>query len=156
MKAFFIFFLLSWTSLNAQEIAPVDPNIMPPDTTKSKKRIIDTQPKEHSTCDPDCMIAVVEAKYEGGWKAMYQYFNDNLRYPEDAAEMAIQGKVYISFIVEKDGSISCVKIERGVHLSIDKEAKRLVLSMPNWIPGECEGGEPARTKMMLPITFSIQ
>lgn len=96
----------------------------------------------------------VNAAFPGGEKAMQEFFKDNLLYPQEAMDMAEQGKVYVSFVVETDGSITNVKTERGVSRSLDREAKRLIRAMPNWTPGE-SGGKKVRTRVMLPVIFSI-
>lgn len=82
------------------------------------------------------------------------YLLKNRRYPEEAAENGIQGKVYVEFFVERDGSISNVKVIRGVDPMLDKEAVRLVESCPRWKPG-MQRGRPVRVKMSVPITFEI-
>lgn len=97
----------------------------------------------------------VEASFPGGAAALKQFIRDNVVYPEMAMEMNEQGKVYLSFVVEKDGSITNIKVERGVSSDLDREAKRVVRSMPNWVPGETKG-KSVRTKCSLPIVFVIQ
>jgi protein TonB len=97
----------------------------------------------------------VEASYPGGAAALKQYIRDNVVYPEMAMEMNEQGKVYLSFVVEKDGKITNIKVERGVSSDLDREAKRVVRSMPKWVPGETKG-KSVRTKCSLPIVFVIQ
>lgn len=97
----------------------------------------------------------VEASFPGGAAALKQYIRDNVVYPEMAMEMNEQGKVYLSFVVEKDGAITNIKVERGVSSDLDREAKRVVRSMPKWVPGETKG-KSVRTKCSLPIVFVIQ
>jgi protein TonB len=99
-------------------------------------------------------IAPVDAEYIGGYEALKSYILKNLHYPQEAIELGEQGKVFISFVVEKDGSVSHVKIERGVSYSIDREAKRLVTSFPLWKPGE-DKFRPVRTRVRLPIGFEL-
>lgn len=77
-----------------------------------------------------------EAEFIGGYEEMMNYIISRIEYPEDAIEMDIQGKVLISFVVEKDGSISNVFVEKGVYKSLDREAKRVVRSFPKWKPAE--------------------
>lgn len=96
----------------------------------------------------------VEAEYIGGYTAMMEKVQDVMVYPEVDIEMNVQGKVYISFIVEKDGSVSNVEIERGVSSTIDREAKRIVKSFPNWKPGENAYGK-VRTRVRLPLNFVL-
>lgn len=104
--------------------------------------------------EPVIEIPTIEAAYPGGYVEMMKFIRDNVAYPEDAMELGEQGKVYISFVVEKDGSVSNVKVDRKVFPSLDREAKRLVSEFPNWIPGEMEYGK-VRTKVSLPISFVI-
>lgn len=96
----------------------------------------------------------VEAEYIGGAQAMMKYIQQNILYPPTSIEMNEQGKVYLSFVVEADGSISNVSIERGVSKDIDNEAKRIVRSMPKWTPGETKG-KKSRTRCRLPINFQL-
>jgi protein TonB len=96
----------------------------------------------------------VEAEFIGGAQAMMKYIQQNILYPPTSIEMNEQGKVYLSFVVEADGSISNVSIERGVSKDIDNEAKRIVRSMPKWTPGEAKG-KKSRTRCRLPINFQL-
>ena len=96
----------------------------------------------------------VEAEFKGGAQAMMKYIQQNIQYPPTSIEMNEQGKVYLSFVVESDGSISNISIERGVSIDIDKEAKRIVRNMPKWSPGE-SNGKKARTRCRVPINFQL-
>lgn len=96
----------------------------------------------------------VEATFPGGPAAMQQWIAKNVKYPQTSIELGEQGKVYVSFVVEPDGSISGIQVERGVSDDLDREAKRLVRSMPNWTAGEA-GGKKARTRCRLPINFTL-
>lgn len=78
----------------------------------------------------------------------------NVKYPVLAMENGIQGKVYIQFVIEKDGAITDVKVIRGVDASLDKEAVRVVKSMPKWKPGK-QRGKPVRVSYTLPINFQL-
>ncbi len=96
----------------------------------------------------------VEAEFKGGAQAMMKFIEENILYPPKSIEMNEQGKVYLSFIVELDGSISNVAVERGVSKDIDAEAKRVVRAMPKWTPGEAKG-KKCRTRCRLPINFQL-
>lgn len=96
-----------------------------------------------------------EAEFPGGMAAMKQFLADNIKYPEIAMEMGDQGKVFVEFVVEKDGSISQIKILRGVSKEIDREAKRVVGIMPKWAPAEAKG-ESVRARCRIPINFVLQ
>ena len=91
--------------------------------------------------------------FPGGSKKLLEYLMENIHYP-DEPEVCAQGRVVVSFIVEKDGSISDVKTVKGIHPSFDEEAVRVVKSMPKWKPGMCNG-EPTRVKYTVPITFQL-
>jgi len=90
----------------------------------------------------------------GGFEAMYAFLQSNLRYPEVARNNNIQGQVFIEFVVEKDGSISNVKVLVGVYPELDQEAVRVVRMMPKWRPGK-QMGKPVRTFYQIPIRFTI-
>ncbi len=100
-------------------------------------------------------IPAVDAEYIGGYIAMSQFIVDHLNYPQDAIELNMQGKVFISFVVEKDGSVSNVHVERGVYQSIDREAERIVRMFPTWKPGEMPTGK-VRTRVRIPINFTLK
>lgn len=96
----------------------------------------------------------VEASFFGGAAAMQRWIAENVNYPQASIEMNEQGRVYLSFVVEADGSLSNIAIERGVSQDLDKEAKRLIRKMPNWEAGEAKG-KKARTRCRLPINFTL-
>lgn len=97
----------------------------------------------------------VEAQFPGGAAAMKQYLAENIQYPEMAIEMGDQGKVFVEFVVNADGSLQNVKILKGVSNEIDREAKRVVKSMPKWTPAE-QKGEAVRARCRIPISFIIR
>lgn len=96
----------------------------------------------------------VEATFPGGAAALQKWIGENIQYPQTAIDMNDQGRVYLSFVVEPDGSISNIVVERGVSSELDREAKRVVRAMPRWTPGEAKGRK-ARTRCRLPINFTI-
>lgn len=104
----------------------------------------------------DMVFDVVEVmpQYPGGQIAMLQYLMKNIKYPEQAMKEGIQGRVAVSFIVEKDGSISDVKPVLSVHPLLNKEAVRVVKSMPKWSPGK-HNGKPVRVRFNLPVMFKL-
>ena len=93
-------------------------------------------------------------EFVGGMEKLYKYLSENIKYPEMAKENSIQGRVYVQFVVWKDGSIRDVKVVRGVHATLDKEAVRVVKSMPKWTPGK-QRGKPVNARFTLPIKFKI-
>ncbi len=103
------------------------------------------------------IFAVVEKQPEfpGGNNALMRFLSDNINYPTEAQEKGIQGRVVCNFVVERDGSISDVKIVRGVDPLLDKESVRILQSMPKWNPGT-QKGEKVRVKYTLPVVFRLQ
>ena len=104
----------------------------------------------------DMLFDVVEVmpQYPGGQIAMMKYIMENMKYPEQAMKKGIQGRVAVSFIVEKDGSISDVKPILSVHPLLNKEAVRVVKSMPKWTPGK-QNGKPVRVRFNIPVMFKL-
>ena len=100
-------------------------------------------------------IPKIDAEYIGGYVAMVQHIGDVQEYPEEDIVLGNQGIVFVSFVVEKDGSVSTIKVERGVSRTLDREAKRIVRSFPNWKPGEDEYGV-VRTRVRIPIRFILE
>ena len=98
--------------------------------------------------------ADVMPSYPGGSNGLMQYIAKNLKYPLVCEENGIQGRVVVSFVVEKDGSVADVNVTKSVNPALDKEAKRLVNSMPKWSPGKIDG-KPVRVKYSIPITFRL-
>ena len=92
--------------------------------------------------------------FPGGMQGMINFLSENISYPKDAQEKKISGRVIISFVVEKDGSVSEVQTVKPLYPSLDEEAVRIVKNMPNWIPGK-QKGQTVRVKYTLPISFSL-
>lgn len=103
------------------------------------------------------IFTVVESmpEFRGGMQELYTYLGNNIKYPVMAKESGIQGKVYVTFVVEKDGSITDVKLLRGIGGGCDEEAIRVVQSMPKWKPGK-QRGKPVRVQYNLPVRFTLQ
>ncbi|MFV0555381.1 MAG: energy transducer TonB [Mangrovibacterium sp.] len=109
-----------------------------------------------ATTDSEIFIVVEQMpEFPGGVNAMRAYLAKNVKYPVVALENGLQGTVYISFVVNQDGSIVDVTVLRGVDSSLDKEAVRVVQSMPKWKPGK-QGGKPVRVSYQVPISFKLQ
>jgi protein TonB len=87
--------------------------------------------------------------------ALRQYIAGAVKYPEDAVKKGIQGKVYVTFVVAKDGTIADAKIARGVEPSIDAEALRVINSLPEWKPGK-QRGQAVNVSYTVPINFKLQ
>ena len=93
--------------------------------------------------------------FPGGQGALMSYLASNIKYPVVAQENGVQGRVIVSFVVERDGSISDVKVARSVDPSLDREAQRVVKSMPKWKPGK-QNGSAVRVKYTVPVVFRLQ
>ena len=100
-------------------------------------------------------VAEVMPKFPGGIPGLMQYLARNIKYPTIAQENGTQGRVIIQFVVERDGSITDVRVARGVDPYLDKEAVRVVKSMPKWIPGK-QNGKAVRVKFTVPVMFRLQ
>jgi protein TonB len=93
--------------------------------------------------------------FPGGPAALMKYLAENIKYPAEAQNNGIQGRVVVSFVVERDGSLSDFQIVRSVDPSIDEEAIRVAKAMPRWIPGR-QNGSTTRVKYNVPVSFRIQ
>ena len=93
--------------------------------------------------------------FPGGPSALMQYLSSNIKYPVVAQENGVQGRVVVSFLVERDGSITDVQVARSVDPSLDREAQRVVRNMPRWIPGK-QNGQAVRVKYNVPVAFRLQ
>jgi bla regulator protein blaR1 len=100
------------------------------------------------------VVVEKQPEFVGGQKAMFAFLGENIEYPESAQNDGIAGRVFVQFVVEKDGSITDVHILRSVREDLDKEAVRVVESMPNWIPGEMRG-KAVRVVFNLPIKYTL-
>lgn len=111
---------------------------------------------EVKVSDDEAIFFVVEVQPEfpGGLDSMYAYIQKNLIYPEKAKAEGIEGRVFITFTIEKDGSVSNVKILRGIGGGCDEAAKEVVEKMPKWKPGK-QRGKPVRFQFTLPIKFEL-
>lgn len=114
-------------------------------------------PSEDEEAEGNQIFTVVEQQPEfpGGEAALMAFIKKNLKYPTFAAENGIQGRVTLSFVVEKDGSVTDIQEMRSPSEDLTKEAKRVVSSMPKWKPGK-QRGKPVRVKYVLPVTFRLQ
>jgi protein TonB len=119
--------------------------------------IKDEGPKVIETPVQAEIFTVVEEQpgYPGGEEARIGFLQQNIKYPEEAKELGIQGRVFVTFVVEVDGSISDVRVLRGIGGGCDEEAIRVVKAMPKWVPGK-QRGVPVRVQFNLPIKFTLQ
>lgn len=101
-------------------------------------------------------ITIIEEmpQFPGGEKELFKFISKNITYPDLAIRHGIQGAVYVTFVIEKDGSIIDAKVLRGIGGGCDEEALRVVNAMPAWSPGK-QGGKAVRTQFNLPIRFTL-
>lgn len=139
-----LFFQLQSDSLKYDELVNWNPNEEPeivPTTNDNEVKDIDRVDEKPS--------------FPGGESAMKSYLNSNVKYPDVAQENGVQGRVIVESIIEKDGSMSDVKVIRSVDPSLDREALRVVKAMPKWTPAKLKG-IPVRTKCTTPVVFRLQ
>lgn len=107
--------------------------------------------------DDELVFAVVEEmpEFPGGDSARIMFVSKNIVYPEALLNVGIEGTVYVKFVVEKDGSLSNIKVMREIGGGSGEEVARVVKLMPNWIPGK-QKGKVVRTQFILPVKFSIK
>ena len=96
-----------------------------------------------------------QAEFPGGQTELMKYLRDNIKFPAIARENGIQGRVVLKFVVEKDGNVNGITILKGVHELLDKEAIRVVKSMPSWKAGK-QGGRNVRSYFTLPVSFKLE
>lgn len=132
----------------AEEEAPPPPEIL--------EQNVDPIGEPAEVGDETPIFTVVEnmPEYPGGMDAMYAYLGENIQYPDSAKMNNISGKVYVTFVIEKDGSVTNVVVLRGIGGGCDKEAMRVVSEMPNWKPGK-QRGQEVRVQYNLPIKFTL-
>jgi periplasmic protein TonB len=116
----------------------------------TKKPVIDDD-----TELPKFTIVEEMPKFPGGEDARVKFLYDNIKYPQIAREIGTQGMVYLNFTVEKDGSVSEIKLLRGIGSGCDEEAERVIAMMPKWIPGR-QNGTPVRVELNMPISFILK
>ncbi|MEA4995178.1 MAG: TonB family protein [Petrimonas sp.] len=128
----------------------------------ASKRQLDTyvpppppKPKVEEVTEEIFVVVEEQPEFPGGNTAMMKFLSDNIKYPVIAQENGIQGRVITNFVVERDGSITDVQVVRGVDPSLDKEAIRVIQSMPKWKAGK-QRGSAVRVRFTLPVVFRLQ
>lgn len=113
--------------------------------------------QEEEEIEEQHIFLVVEnmPEFPGGEAAMYKFIGKNIEYPRMAKESGISGRVFVTFVVERDGSVTDVQILRGIGGGCDEEAIRVIKMMPKWTPGK-QRGKPVRVQYRMPIKFTLQ
>ena len=128
----------------------------PAGANAQNKKVKKAQTHKDTTTD-DKVYDVCEQMptYEGGDAALLKYLGENWKLPDEYKERGIQGRMVVGFIVEKDGSLTNVKVLRVVDIALDAEVLRVVKGMPKWIPGR-HNGQRVRVRYLLPIHICLQ
>jgi protein TonB len=116
--------------------------------------IVFEEPVEEEETDEIFQIVENPATFRGGIGAFYKYVQKNMKYPSQAQRMGLEGKVFVEFVVGKDGRITDVKVLRGIGAGCDEEAIKVLKNSPAWTAGR-QRGRPVRQRMVLPITFKL-
>ena len=132
------------------DVNPIEPLIIP--LTNITVGTSTNLPPGDSMLEDEFTIVEEMPEFVGGDEAMMSYFRKSIKYPEEALKYGEQGKVYVKFLVTKDGTISNVQIARGVSNSLDQEALRVVKNMPKWKPGK-QRGRAVNVWYVVPINF---
>ena len=128
----------------------------PAGANAQNKKVEKAQTHKDTTTD-DKVYDVCEQMpiYEGGDAALLKYLRENLKLPEEDKERGMQGRMVVGFVVEKDGSLTNVKVLRAVDIALDAEALRVVKGMPKWIPG-CQDEQLVRVRYNVPVSFRLK
>ena len=139
--------------VNAVTTVPAE---TPVATDEQIRKEIDRETDISQSGNKEYSMSVIEQKPEfpGGESALYEYLSSHINYPAQAAEEGVQGRVIVQFTITKTGKIENVSGVRGRHPALDKEALRVVKSMPNWTPGR-QDGRAVNVQHTLPITFRL-
>jgi periplasmic protein TonB len=125
--------------------------------TEVQEYIAPVKTDEEESAEEAQIFMVVESmpEYPGGEAALYAYLAENIKYPQMAKESGIQGRVFVTFVVERDGRVTDVRVLRGIGGGCDEEAIRVVQGMPKWTPGK-QRGKSVRVQYNLPVKFTLQ
>ena len=128
-------------------IPPSVPKVsLPPPPDKEDKKMVD---------DPKFVIVEQQPEFKDGLKALYRFLSENMKYPAIARESAIEGTVYVGFVVGRDGTIRDVLVKRGLGGGLNEEAVRVIQLMPKWNPGK-QNGKAVSVAFTLPIKFKLE
>ncbi|MCY7351516.1 MAG: TonB family protein [Cytophagaceae bacterium] len=132
-----------------------DPNatevVIDPNEGKAKVEVVEVKPVE----EPIFTVVEQQAAFPGGQEALAKFLGKNIKYPAEAQRANVQGKVFLSFVVSPNGSISDVAVLKGLGFGCDQEAMRVVKTMPRWSPGR-QSGRAVKSRFNLPITFQLE
>jgi len=127
---------------------------LPPKVTDKEIVEEEKMPTIEEVKQNDTGAETIEAEYPGGLEAMMKFLRKNMKYPAVARRMGVEGAVYVSFVIDREGNISDIQIVKGISAECDKEALRVVKLMPLWKPGK-QNGKAVRSRFVLPIKFRL-
>jgi protein TonB len=135
----------------------IDIDVEADQNTEVQEYVAPVRVEEEESAEETQIFMVVESmpEFPGGEPALYKYLAENIKYPQMAKESGIQGRVFVTFVVERDGSVTDVRVLRGIGGGCDEEAIRVVQSMPRWTPGK-QRGKSVRVQYNLPVKFTLQ
>ncbi|MDF9795679.1 protein TonB [Catalinimonas alkaloidigena] len=136
-----------------EEEIEIDLDVEITEDTQIEEMVFEEAPEEEVS-DEIFMVVEDQPEPQGGMQAFYEYVGKNLKYPSQARRMGIEGKVFVQFVVNTDGSITQVQAIKGIGAGCDAEAVRVLENAPKWKPGK-QRGRPVRVRMVLPITFKL-
>ncbi|MDN5212580.1 energy transducer TonB [Fulvivirgaceae bacterium BMA12] len=116
--------------------------------------VIYDDPEEEEEADAIWVVVEKQPAPMGGMAAFQQFLKKNLKYPSQARRLGVEGKVFVEFVVDKDGSLNDIKVVKGIGAGCDKEAVRVLEKHPKWSPGE-QRGRPVKVRMIIPIFFRL-
>ena len=135
----------------------IDIDVEANENTEVQEYVAPVKVEEEESAEEMQIFMVVESmpEYPGGEAALYKYLAENIKYPQMAKESGIQGRVFVTFVVERDGRVTDVRVLRGIGGGCDEEAIRVVENMPKWTPGK-QRGKSVRVQYNLPVKFTLQ
>ncbi len=136
-----------------EEEIEIDLDVEITEDTEIEEMVFEEAPEEEAT-DEIFMVVEDQPEPQGGYPAFYEYVGKNLKYPSQARRMGIEGKVFVQFVVDKDGTITEVQAIKGIGAGCDEEAVRVLKNAPKWTPGK-QRGRAVKVRMVLPITFKL-
>jgi len=117
-------------------------------------KVVEAAPVKEEEVEEIFTIVEEGAEPIGGMESFLKYVSKNLKYPAQARRMGVEGKVFVQFVVEKDGSITDIKVVKGIGAGCDEEAIRVLENAPKWKPGK-QRGRPVKQRIVLPIVFKL-
>lgn len=136
-----------------EEEIELDLDVEVTEETVVEEMVFEEEPEEEEV---DEIFEIVEDQPvpQGGMQAFYKYVGKNMNYPNQARRMGVEGKVFVQFVVDKDGSLTDIKAVKGIGAGCDEEAVRVLKAAPKWTPGK-QRGRAVKVRMILPITFKL-